>query len=258
MKRIVTALVLIPLVTYVALWGPQWLLLLVTSVVALLCFREYCWIVASHHIDRPGPAAYAAGLLVLLVPRPDILLITLLALVALTLMLRSSEMARGLAGAAAFVLGIVYIFGAWRCTVPLRAASPYWLLFALALNWVGDTAAYLVGRTVGRHKLAPRLSPAKSWEGSIASLVASLAFGLFYLGWLIPDVPPAVRLAISGAGNVAGQLGDLAESMLKRGAGIKDSGSLLPGHGGWLDRVDSTLFALPVIYGLLAALGIGR
>jgi phosphatidate cytidylyltransferase len=256
MKRIATALVLIPSVTYVALWGAEWLFLLVTSAVALMCFREYCGIVTSHQIQSPGPAAYAAGLLVLLVPKLDGLLVTLLALVALSLMLRSTDMTKGLAGAAAFVLGIVYVFGAWRCTVPLRAASPYWLLFALALSWVGDTAAYAVGRVAGRHKLAPRLSPAKTWEGSIASLAASLAFGFFFLGWLIPDVPPAVRLAISGAGNIAGQVGDLAESMLKRGAGIKDSGNLLPGHGGWLDRVDSTLFALPVIYGLLVALGV--
>ncbi|MFB3776769.1 MAG: phosphatidate cytidylyltransferase [Bryobacteraceae bacterium] len=258
MKRVVTALVLIPVVVYVALWGSHWLFLLVTSAVALLCFREYCGIVASHQIDKPGPAAYAAGLLVLLTPMPDGLLVTLLALLALTLMLRSAEMSRGLPGAAAFVLGIVYIFGTWRCAVPLRAVNPYWLLFALSLNWVGDTAAYIVGRVAGRHKLAPRLSPAKTWEGSAASLVASLAFGFFYLGGLIPEVSPEVRLGIAAAGNIAGQVGDLAESLMKRGAGLKDSSNLLPGHGGWLDRLDSTLFALPVIYGLLVALGLSH
>jgi phosphatidate cytidylyltransferase len=151
----------------------------------------------------------------------------------------------------------MYIFGTWRCAILLREVNPYWLLFALALNWVGDTAAYFVGRLLGRHKLAPRLSPAKSWEGSSASLAASLVFGFFFVGWLIPGVPPAVTLMIAAIGNVAGQMGDLAESMLKRGASIKDSGSLLPGHGGWLDRVDSTMFALPVIYGLLIMLKVG-
>jgi phosphatidate cytidylyltransferase len=251
MKRVATAAVLIPAVAYVAVWGPQWLFLLVLSAVALLSFREYCSIVAAHRIEAPGPAGYAAGLLVLLVPKDEILLVTLLALVALGLMLRSAEMARGLPGAAAFLLGIVYIFGAWRCAVPLRAMSPYWLLFALALSWVGDTAAFVTGRALGRHKLAPRLSPAKSWEGSVASLAAGLAFAFFYLGWLLPDVPPASRLWIGAAGNAAGQIGDLAESLMKRGAGLKDSGNLLPGHGGWLDRVDSTLFALPVVYGVL-------
>jgi phosphatidate cytidylyltransferase len=250
MKRIATAAVLIPAVAYVALWGPHWLFLLVLSVAALLSFREYCSIVAAHRIEAPGPAGYAAGLLVLLLPKSEILLVTLLTLLALGLMLRSAELAKGLPSAAAFVLGIVYVFGAWRCAVPLRAASPYWLFFALALSWVGDTAAFLVGRSLGKHKLAPRLSPAKSWEGSIASLVVCLVLAFFYLGWLIPEVSPSWRLLIAAAGNLAGQVGDLAESLIKRGAGLKDSGNLLPGHGGWLDRVDSTLFALPVVYGM--------
>jgi len=254
MKRIATAVILIPLVSYVALWGPHWLFLLVLSVAALLSFREYCVIVAAHKIQAPGPAGYAAGLLVLLVPKDEVLLVTLVALLALGLMLRSAELPKGLPSAAAFLLGIVYVFGAWRCAIPLRAAGPYWLLFALALSWIGDTAAFAAGRALGKHKLAPRLSPAKSWEGSIASLVVSLAFAYFYLGWLIPEITPLWRLLIATAGNLAGQVGDLAESLMKRGAALKDSGSLLPGHGGWLDRVDSTLFALPVIYGLLLAL----
>ena len=251
MKRIATAAALIPLVSYVTLWGPQWLFLVVPAAVALLCFREYSGIVAAHKIERPGPVGYAAGLLVLLLPRHEPLLVILLTLVALALMVGSADLARGLPGAAALMLGVLYVFGCWRAGVELRAINPYWLFFALSLNWVGDTAAYFAGRAIGRHKLAPRLSPAKSWEGSIASVAASLAFGYFYLDWLIPGVPPIERLAISLAGNIAGQLGDLVESLMKRGAGIKDSGNLLPGHGGWLDRVDSTLFSMPVIYALL-------
>jgi phosphatidate cytidylyltransferase len=256
MKRIATAAVLVPLVSCVTLWGPPWLFLLVTAAVALLSFHEYSAIVAGHQIERPGPVGYAAGLLVLLVPKGELLLLMiLLTLVALALMLRSADLARGLPGAAALMLGVLYVFGCWRTGVELRAINPYWLFFALALNWLGDTAAYYAGSAVGRHKLAPRLSPAKSWEGSIASVAVSVVFGFFYLQWLIPAVPPAGRIAISIAGNLAGQLGDLAESLMKRGASIKDSGNFLPGHGGWLDRVDSTLFSMPVIYYLLAALG---
>jgi phosphatidate cytidylyltransferase len=255
MKRVATAAVLVPLVTYVALWGPQWLFLLVTAAVALLCFHEFAGIVAGHKLERPGPVGYAAGLVLLVMPGNELLLVTMLMVLALGLMLRSADLAKGLPGAGALVLGVIYVFGSWRTGVMLRAASPYWLFFALVLNWVGDTAAFYVGRAIGRHKLAPRLSPGKSWEGSIASVVASLLFGFFYLGWLIPDVPPAMRIALAGAGNVAGQLGDLAESLMKRGAGVKDSGKLLPGHGGWLDRVDSSLFAMPVVYSLLLVLG---
>ena len=254
MKRIATAFVLIPLVSYVALWGPGWLFLAVTTAVALLCFHEYTGIVAGHGIERPGPAAYAAGALVLLVPAGESLVV-LLAMLFLVLALRATDVRRGLPAAAAAVLGMVYIFGTWRAGVALRMANPYWLFFVLALNWIGDTAAYYVGGAVGRHKLAPALSPKKSWEGSAASLVASLAFGYFYLKWLIPAISPTEGLLISAAANVAGQLGDLVESMMKRGAGIKDSGRLLPGHGGWLDRVDSTLFSMPTVYWLLTLSG---
>jgi phosphatidate cytidylyltransferase len=252
MKRIITALVLIPLVSYVALWGPQWLCLAVVAAVALLCYHEYAGIVAAHGIERPGPIGYAAGLLVLLVEQQQMLLVTLLALLALAFAVHGKDLAKALPRAAALVLGVLYIFGAWRCAIALRIVSPYWLFFVLAVNWVGDSVAYYVGGAIGRHKLAPKLSPAKSWEGTIASVLTSVVFGVFYLGWLLPSVSLVERIVFSAAGNVAGQFGDLSESALKRGAGVKDSGTLLPGHGGWLDRVDSTLFALPVVYLLLS------
>ncbi len=121
------------------------------------------------------------------------------------------------------------------------------------LNWIGDIGAYYVGRSIGRHKLARIVSPGKSWEGAAASLLASMIFGLTFLHWAIPAVPIAEALALTAVANVAGQFGDLCESALKRGAGVKDSGTLLPGHGGWLDRVDSTLFTLPVVYLYVAA-----
>ena len=251
MKRIITALVLIPIVLYAVLWAPQWLFLAVLTIIALVCFHEFGGVIEGHGIPRPGPAGYAAGLILLLAPRNQIPTVTLLALAALCLVLFESDMARCLPRASAFLLGVVYIFGAWSCAVPLRAASPHWLFFVLALTWVGDTAAYYVGRAVGRHKMAPRLSPAKSWEGAAASLAASLTFGVIYVGAFLPEVSFAHRVVLAVAANAAGQIGDLSESAMKRGARIKDSSALLPGHGGWLDRVDSALFALPVTYLLL-------
>jgi phosphatidate cytidylyltransferase len=119
------------------------------------------------------------------------------------------------------------------------------------LNWVGDIGAYYIGRPFGKHKLAPRVSPKKSWEGSIASVVTSGLVGTFYLQRFLPGVPLGQAVALTVAANIAGQLGDLAESAIKRGANVKDSGGILPGHGGFLDRVDSTLFALPVVYAYL-------
>ncbi len=162
--------------------------------------------------------------------------------------MRSPEMSEVLPRASALLLGVVYIFGAWKCAILLRDASPYWLLFALVINWVGDTGAYYVGKNIGMHKLAPRISPGKSWEGAIASVAVSITFGVAYLRHFSPGMPPVEAIALSALANVTGQFGDLAESALKRGAGLKDSGSLLPGHGGLLDRVDSTLFTMPTLY----------
>ena len=145
-------------------------------------------------------------------------------------------------------MGVFYAFVPWRFAIDLRAVSVHLLFFALALNWVGDSAAYYVGRTIGKHKLAPVVSPGKSWEGAIASVLGSVIFGLLYLGHFVPRIPLWQIAMIAAVGNVAGQFGDLAESALKRGAGLKDSSNLLPGHGGFLDRLDSSLFALPVVY----------
>jgi phosphatidate cytidylyltransferase len=124
-------------------------------------------------------------------------------------------------------------------------------MFALLLNWAGDSGAYFVGRQFGRHKLASRVSPKKSWEGAVASVAMSVLIAGAYVVRAVPGVSIAAAIVLTSVANVAGQLGDLAESAIKRGAGVKDSGAILPGHGGFLDRVDSTLFAMPVIYAYL-------
>jgi phosphatidate cytidylyltransferase len=124
--------------------------------------------------------------------------------------------------------------------------GPRVLLFALVITWVGDTAAYFVGRAIGKHPMAPHLSPKKTWEGTAASFVGSLLVGVLFARWLSAPVPHL--LAMAGAGNVAGQAGDLLESAYKRSAGVKDSGGLLPGHGGILDRIDALILAIPVVW----------
>ncbi|MBV9441330.1 MAG: phosphatidate cytidylyltransferase, partial [Acidobacteriaceae bacterium] len=100
----------------------------------------------------------------------------------------------------------------------------------------------------GKHRLAPVVSPKKSWEGAAASVAASVLFGFLYLKTLVPVIAFWHIAVLAILGNVAGQFGDLTESAFKRGANVKDSGNLLPGHGGMLDRVDSSLFALPTVY----------
>lgn len=248
MKRVLTALVLIPLFCYLILWAPDWAFLAAAAAVAIFCFHEYNNLVSLHNIPKPGLFGYAAGLLILLLPQQEAALIVIMTILAMMLSLRSLEMTEVLPYAAALVLGVLYIFGSLRFGIDLRIVNRYWLLFALSLNWVGDIAALYVGRAIGRHKLAPRISPAKSWEGAIASIAASVIYAAIYFPRLLPAVPIAEALCIAAIGNIAGQFGDLCESALKRGADVKDSGTLLPGHGGWLDRVDSSLFALPVVY----------
>lgn len=255
MKRILTALVLIPYFLYIVLWAPQWAFLVTVSAVAILCFREYADLVERHGIAKPNLFGYAGGLAVLLFPAKDVTLVILVAIAAMALALRSREMRQALPDAAALLLGVAYAFGTLRSGVALRAISPYWLFFGLSLNWAGDIAALYVGRAFGRHKLAPEVSPGKSWEGAAASTAASVIYGAFYFRWLLPAVPLAGALGLTVIANIAGQLGDLCESAMKRGAGVKDSGALLPGHGGWLDRVDSSLFALPVVYFAVSSLG---
>ncbi len=248
MKRLLTASFLIPTVLYVVYLGPPWLLFGVTALVALICYSEYAGIAAGYGITKPGPVGYAAGLLVLAMrPQDASLVFTLLALVALLLAVRS-DLVKTLANAAFLLFGIVYIFGSWKFAILLGAESRHWLAYGLVLNWVGDACAYYAGKSVGRHSLAPNISPNKTWEGAMASLAGSVIFGIVYLNRALPAVSLLEAGLLSVAVNIAGQAGDLAESALKRGAGVKDSSSLLPGHGGLLDRVDSSLFALPVVY----------
>ncbi len=247
MKRVLTAAVLAPLVIWAVLWGPLWALYGIIALVAVLCYAEYAGIAAAYRFGAPGPLGYAAGLC-LLFAGDTLLVAVVLAALALALSMRAGDLAAVLPRAALVIAGVLYVFGAFRCAILIHEANPHWLMFALVVSWIGDTGAYYVGRRWGRHRLAPRISPKKSWEGAAASVVVAVAIGLLYLGRFLPATPWWQAALLAAAVNAAGQVGDLAESAMKRGAGVKDSGTLLPGHGGLLDRVDSTLFALPTVY----------
>lgn len=205
MTRIVTALVLIPLVVWLILAAPAWALIAAMVVVGLFALREVVQIGKNAMVSALG--------------------------------------------------GAIYIGGAWVCAFSLRAINPHWLLFAFLLCWAGDTAALYIGKNFGRHKLAPKISPGKTWEGAIASVVGGVLVGWIYAHFLIPAAPLVWVLTIAALGNIAGQIGDLVESAYKRWGGVKDSGSSLPGHGGWLDRIDSSLLSIPMVYALVLIAG---
>jgi phosphatidate cytidylyltransferase len=251
MRRILTAAVLIPIVAYVVLWANSWVFLAVLATVAFLCYREYDGIAANYGFGAPGPLGYGAGILLLLWKDEAWLLVAGLALLTLVVVMWGADFAKSLPRAALLLMGIVYVFGCWKCAMPLREVNPHWLMYALLLNWSGDAGAYYVGRTFGRHKMAPRVSPKKSWEGAAAAVITSVLVAGGYLLRFVNGISMPQIILLTVAANIAGQVGDLAESAMKRGAAVKDSGTILPGHGGFLDRVDSTLFALPVIYAYL-------
>ena len=177
MKRVLTALALIPIVGWVVLWANSWIFLAVLVTVACLCYREYNDIAAGYGFGAPGVVGYGAGLLVLVWWDVPWLALVGITIVVLVMVMREEDLAHALPRAALLLTGIVYVFGCWKCARPLRELNPHWLMYGLMLNWVGDIGAYYVGRPFGKHKLAPRVSPKKSWEGSIASVFTSASGG---------------------------------------------------------------------------------
>ncbi len=249
MKRLVTAVALIAVAAYLIFLAPYAVFMAGALVMSVLCYREFSGLVAGHGFHRPGLFGMLMGINLLFWPQYVMLGFSILLIFATALFLRRDNLQDVLPDISTTTFGALYTFAPWQFSARLRGESVHLLFFALALNWVGDTAAFYVGRQFGRHRLAPMVSPKKSWEGAAASVAASLFLGLIYLHFVLPAIPIWHVAAMAVLGNIAGQFGDLTESAFKRGANLKDSGTLLPGHGGMLDRVDSSLFALPVVYG---------
>ncbi|MFB3915722.1 MAG: phosphatidate cytidylyltransferase [Terriglobales bacterium] len=295
MKRVATAVVLIPIVLLAILRAPIWLLAVIVGIVALLTTHEFLDLAEKYNIRPLRRTTYIyVGLLFAFLavglggPKP--LLLTSVAVTTMLVMavvapflLMAIGMARdaGIEGqgilatvlpaAAAGVVAFTYIALPLGLLVQVREmwAGAFLLLYLLIAVWAGDTFAYYTGRAIGRHKMAPRISPGKTWEGAVASFIGAVVVGVLVLrhgfdissallrarliepqqGYLALQPPPVwPAVVLSGVINVAAQVGDLVESLIKRGAGVKDSGSILPGHGGMLDRIDALLFAAPVLW----------
>lgn len=171
--------------------------------------------------------------------------------------LRPKEIERAPERIAATLFGVIYLGFTLSFCVSLRALPNglAWICVGLAVVWLGDTGAYLGGRAFGRHKLHERVSPKKTWEGAISGLLTSIAAALVMREayrqldlWEGPPLRIVDCIAVGIFAGILGQVGDLAESLLKRAVGVKDSGTMFPGHGGMLDRIDALLFALPGVY----------
>jgi phosphatidate cytidylyltransferase len=277
-KRVATAAVLIPIVVTLVLWGSTaWVALGLALIIALALFEYFAlgdaigqrayrfWtatcaflLVYVQWITATEPSYQLAGGLTLhreigrfaagLPGVPEAFFVFVLGIAVLTLWTKR-PLVEGLPAAGISSSGLLLVAFPLSFAVRLHGVSeegPRLLLFALVITWAGDTVAYFVGRAAGKHPFAPHLSPKKTWEGAAASFVGSLLVGLAFTRWLNAPLPHL--LAMAGAGNIAGQIGDLLESAYKRSAGVKDSGGMLPGHGGILDRIDALILAIPVVW----------
>jgi len=266
MKRILTALVLIPLVLALVFLGPMWLVTLCVAGVAALASWEYLGLAEKSGANPPRIAVMVAilGLFLGNFEWPDqtaaIMGILSLSLLAYCMFFKPVE--DSLPSAATAIFCLFYVGFTLIALPALREETngPSLVTFLLCTVWAGDIVALYVGRAFGRHKMAPKLSPNKTWEGAVGSVAGSLLVtgALLGLAHLFAVQWDSARLSypediwywlsLAVLLNVAAQAGDLAESALKRSAGVKDSGTLLPGHGGVLDRIDALLFAAPILW----------
>jgi phosphatidate cytidylyltransferase len=271
--RVLTAAVLIPIVV-AAIWlGPTWLVAALAAVVAVFALLEFMalgeplgfrthqlWtclaavgIVGQQWYAAQYDAAAKVSTLASDVGSPkfnlEMVLLVYVLGYAVIILSTKRPLREALGAVSISSAGLVTVVLPFSAVVRLHAVEligPQLLLFTVVLVWAGDTAAYFAGNSFGRTKMAPQVSPNKSWEGAIANIVASLIVGAAFAYWM--EISLAHVLVMALFGSIAGQIGDLFKSAFKRAAGVKDSGTILPGHGGVLDRIDSLILAAPVVW----------
>jgi phosphatidate cytidylyltransferase len=257
LKRWLTAGIAIPILIYLIGFGPRWLFYLLLFVVSCICLHEFFRLTSPKLPLIPRvlafvlcflfPALFSQGFIQLAFA---ILCFTVMIVLGFYLFSEPGRRKEVFEGTAAVALGFLYA-GLPLSLLVLVDRTPrgnLWIFFLLAIIFLGDTAALYCGRLLGKHKLYVTVSPGKTWEGAVGGFVTSVVGGIIFSQIFdLHDSVWTIAMA-SGAIAIAGQVGDLAESMIKRNYGVKDSGRILPGHGGFLDRVDALLFAIPVLY----------
>jgi|LJSS01.1.fsa_nt_gb phosphatidate cytidylyltransferase len=259
-QRVAVAAVGIPVVVAAVVIG-GWIFALLVGFVAAVAVWEYAGLVQRREVAPNVPLMVAAtvGQVIGVALTGRMLAVvggTVLGVVLVSWVLQLRRQGSALLNTAATVAGVGYVGGLLSSFVALRRAGELLpevvpgatVLALLGAIWIGDSAAYAVGRRWGRRALAPRISPRKTWEGAIACFLATALVLWSFLRWWVPALPSLEALWLGLLIGVVGQLGDLAESQLKRDVGVKDSSAFLPGHGGMLDRIDSLLFAAPCLY----------
>ncbi|MGH9339461.1 MAG: phosphatidate cytidylyltransferase [Acidobacteriota bacterium] len=256
-QRILTTLILSPLAIGSIFYFPAWIFLLLITFILLLGTLELLRLLATHSVTRywiTFPFALAFPWVWFYFPSLLVPCILLAVIVILSwCVLGGQEISHAFHSVSGNLLVIFYLSLPLSVPSLLQPSRKWELLLVLLVVWGGDGGAYFIGRTWGRHKVTPRISPKKSMEGYIAAVFFSILVAVLFGGYLLPFKSVEFLVLMGALLGTSGILGDLFESMLKRGAGVKDSSSLIPGHGGLLDRIDSLLFAFPTYY-LLALL----
>jgi len=245
----------IPLVLGITLYGPGWLFFALIAGVVLAGIYEFFSMTGKMGIEGYPVVAGCLSLLLLICfyfEGQYLFEWGVVCLIALcsAWMLKDQNIKTALDQISYSFLGILYVAGLSGYFLLLRGLHDggHWVVFLFLIMWLGDSAAYYGGRKFGRRLIAPAISPKKTIEGSLFGLAGSLGAGAIAHIWLLQEVSLLQCLLAAFICGTIGQLGDFAESILKRNAGVKDSSGLFPGHGGFLDRVDSLLFAGPVLY----------
>jgi len=246
--RVATAVIGLPVIgLFLYSTDSRWMLLL-AGLACLAAMIEYTNLTLKGRslLERGGVTLIGTGLFLALYLRSDHALAWVMCAllgVGVLMVPRASEFPAAAQRLLAAGFGVFYV-GGLLCALPLlhRDVGRAWVLLAIALTFANDTGAYFVGRAVGKHKLAPAISPGKTWEGAFGGLAASLGIAFALRASVLPELTWVDAILLGAPAAILGPTGDLLESLLKRSVGAKDSGRLLPGHGGMLDRVDALLF----------------
>lgn len=256
-QRLLTAAVGIPILLALIYPAPAWVWVLFVMGVAAVSAHEYYRIVVADSRRMPWVGVLGSWAIIAPVsfftedPRVWISVTAGLPLLALlTMLVNPGEMAQVPRRAGLLALGLLYtgLLPAFVALLRLQRHGSHLIILVLAIAFLGDTGAYFAGRFLGRHKMYPSVSPKKTWEGSVGGLIASAGAAAVAHYWFLPELPLVHGLVLGVVLGALGQAGDLCESMLKRAYDVKDSGRVLPGHGGMLDRIDALLFAAPGLY----------
>jgi phosphatidate cytidylyltransferase len=258
-KRLIVACVLVPFFyLYIMYLTAEYLLLLLVLVSSVALTEFYGMFHLRPALKYAGVVSGAAMLAVFFAAQYffiETLLLCAMAIMGLRLFLKRDP-ASSLSEVAAAILGLVYIPGLLTFQLSLAKAGPVWIILLYVSVWVSDSSAYYAGKSLGKRKLYPEVSPNKTVAGAAGSVIGGGAGALLVRSMLMRQISPFHAVLLGVSIGVASIIGDLVESMFKRDAGVKDSSNILPGHGGVLDKLDSVMFAGPVFYWLCTGLGL--